>query len=85
MSQRAGCLQGRNAHDLQADLRLDSALSVRRGVEDDERCCAGLDVDRRIPGHREGGLGAIDFYSEWKAIYVDYSDKLQKAQIDRGE
>jgi alpha-ketoglutaric semialdehyde dehydrogenase len=34
-------------------------------------------------GHREGGIGAIDFYSEWKAIYVDYSDKLQKAQIDR--
>ena len=34
-------------------------------------------------GHREGGIGAIDFYSEWKAVYVDYSDKLQKAQIDR--
>ena len=34
-------------------------------------------------GHREGGLGAIDFYTEWKSIYVDYSDRLQKAQIDR--
>jgi aldehyde dehydrogenase (NAD+) len=34
-------------------------------------------------GHREGGMGAIDFYTEWKSIYVDYSDKLQKAQIDR--
>jgi alpha-ketoglutaric semialdehyde dehydrogenase len=34
-------------------------------------------------GHREGGLGAIDFFSEWKSIYVDYSDRLQKAQIDR--
>jgi len=34
-------------------------------------------------GHREGGIGAIDFYTEWKAVYVDYSDKLQKAQIDR--
>ena len=34
-------------------------------------------------GHREGGFGAIDFYTEWKSIYVDYSDKLQKAQIDR--
>ncbi|HEX3319996.1 MAG TPA: aldehyde dehydrogenase family protein [Terriglobales bacterium] len=33
-------------------------------------------------GHREGGLGAIDFYTEWKSVYVDYSDKLQKAQID---
>jgi aldehyde dehydrogenase (NAD+) len=33
-------------------------------------------------GHREGGLGAIDFYTQWKSIYVDYSDKLQRAQID---
>src|SRR6201987_4096175 len=36
-------------------------------------------------GHREGGLGAIDFYTEWKSVYVDYSDRLQKAQIDRPE
>ena len=36
-------------------------------------------------GHREGGLGAIDFYTEWKAIYVDYSDRLQRAQIDRAD
>ncbi len=36
-------------------------------------------------GHREGGIGAIDFYSEWKAVYVDYSDKLQRAQIDRAD
>jgi aldehyde dehydrogenase (NAD+) len=34
-------------------------------------------------GHREGGIGAIDFYSEWKSVYVDYSDRLQRAQIDR--
>lgn len=33
-------------------------------------------------GHREGGLGAIDFYTQWKSIYVDYSDRLQRAQID---
>ncbi|MGD0824906.1 MAG: aldehyde dehydrogenase family protein, partial [Terriglobales bacterium] len=36
-------------------------------------------------GHREGGIGAVDFYTEWKSVYVDYSDKLQKAQIDRAE
>jgi alpha-ketoglutaric semialdehyde dehydrogenase len=36
-------------------------------------------------GHREGGVGAIDFYTEWKSVYVDYSDRLQKAQIDRAE
>ena len=33
-------------------------------------------------GHREAGLAALDFYSEWKTVYVDYSDKLQRAQID---
>jgi len=36
-------------------------------------------------GHREGGTGALDFYTSWKAVYVDYSDRLQKAQIDTGE
>jgi aldehyde dehydrogenase (NAD+) len=36
-------------------------------------------------GHREGGIGAVDFYTEWKSVYVDYSDKLQRAQIDRPE
>ena len=36
-------------------------------------------------GHREGGIGAIDFYTEWKSVYVDFSDKLQKAQIDRAD
>ncbi|HYE25114.1 MAG TPA: aldehyde dehydrogenase family protein [Clostridia bacterium] len=36
-------------------------------------------------GHREGGIGAFDFYTEWKSVYVDYSDRLQKAQIDRPE
>ena len=33
-------------------------------------------------GHREGGTGALDFYTTWKSVYVDYSDKLQRAQID---
>ncbi|CAN5190285.1 aldehyde dehydrogenase family protein [soil metagenome] len=33
-------------------------------------------------GHREAGRAALDVYSEWKAIYVDFSGKLQRAQID---
>ncbi len=33
-------------------------------------------------GHREGGTGALDFYTTWKSVYVDYSDRLQRAQID---
>jgi aldehyde dehydrogenase (NAD+) len=35
-------------------------------------------------GHREG-LGALDFFTTWKAVYVDYSDRLQRAQIDNAE
>ncbi len=33
-------------------------------------------------GHREGGWEVFDFYTETKTIYVDYSGKLQRAQID---
>ena len=33
-------------------------------------------------GHREGGLQVLDVFSEWKAVYVDYSGRLQRAQID---
>ncbi len=36
-------------------------------------------------GHREAGQAALDVFTEWKSIYVDYSGKLQKAQIDTGE
>ena len=33
-------------------------------------------------GHREAAVAALDFYTEWKTIYIDYSGKLQRAQID---
>lgn len=33
-------------------------------------------------GHRDSGVQALDVFTEWKAIYVDYSGKLQRAQID---
>ncbi len=33
-------------------------------------------------GHREAGQAALDSYSEWKTVYMDYSGRLQKAQID---
>lgn len=36
-------------------------------------------------GHREAGTQVLDIFSEWKSIYVDYSGKLQKAQIDEFE
>ena len=33
-------------------------------------------------GHREGGWAVFEFYTEWKSVYIDYSGKLQRAQID---
>jgi len=36
-------------------------------------------------GHREAGQAALDVFTEWKSIYVDYSGKLQRAQIDAAE
>jgi len=33
-------------------------------------------------GHREAGQAALDVFTEWKSIYVDYSGTLQRAQID---
>jgi acyl-CoA reductase-like NAD-dependent aldehyde dehydrogenase len=35
-------------------------------------------------GHREAAVAALDVYSEWKTLYIDYSDRLQRAQIDTG-
>lgn len=36
-------------------------------------------------GHREAGTQVLDIFSEWKSLYIDYSGKLQKAQIDEVE
>ncbi|WP_107840050.1 aldehyde dehydrogenase family protein [Metasolibacillus meyeri] len=33
-------------------------------------------------GHRDSGQAALDVYTEWKSVYVDYSGTLQRAQID---
>jgi aldehyde dehydrogenase (NAD+) len=33
-------------------------------------------------GHREGGWTVYDIFTEWQTVYVDYSGRLQKAQID---
>ena len=33
-------------------------------------------------GHREGGWTVFDIFTEWKTVYVDFSGKLQRAQID---
>ncbi|MFB2917630.1 aldehyde dehydrogenase family protein [Aerosakkonema funiforme] len=33
-------------------------------------------------GHREAGTAALDVFSDWKSVYVDFSGRLQRAQID---
>jgi aldehyde dehydrogenase (NAD+) len=33
-------------------------------------------------GHREACVQALEVFSEWKSIYIDYSGRLQRAQID---
>ena len=38
-------------------------------------------ADRQRPSR--SGIAAIDFYTEWKTMYIDYSDRLQRAQIDQ--
>jgi aldehyde dehydrogenase (NAD+) len=35
-------------------------------------------------GHREAGTAALDVFSEWKSVYIDFSGRLQRAQIDTG-
>jgi aldehyde dehydrogenase (NAD+) len=33
-------------------------------------------------GHREASHTVLDIFTEWKSVYVDYSGRLQRAQID---
>ncbi|GIN19556.1 MAG TPA: aldehyde dehydrogenase [Bacillus bacterium] len=33
-------------------------------------------------GHRDSGVASLDVFTEWKSVYVDYSGKIQRAQID---
>ncbi|MEA5568147.1 aldehyde dehydrogenase family protein [Anabaena sp. UHCC 0399] len=33
-------------------------------------------------GHREAGTTALEVFTEWKSVYVDFSGNLQRAQID---
>jgi aldehyde dehydrogenase (NAD+) len=36
-------------------------------------------------GHREAGQAGLDVFTEWKTLYIDFSGKLQRAQIDLEE
>ena len=62
--------RGRDHVRERPDHRRRSAASVRRREGDGER-------------PPRGGQTVIDVFTEWKSVYIDYSGKLQKAQIDR--
>lgn len=36
-------------------------------------------------GHREAGRTGLDIFTEWKTVYIDYSGRLQRAQLDTDE
>ena len=36
-------------------------------------------------GHREAGQAALDVFTEWKSLYIDFSGRLQRAQIDNAD
>lgn len=33
-------------------------------------------------GHRDSGEAALDVFTEWRSVYIDYSKRFQRAQID---
>ena len=58
-----------------------SSTSTRRPSA--PRCtCRSAAPKNTGNGHREAGVAALDVFSEWKSIYIDFSGKLQRAQID---
>ncbi|MGZ6329115.1 MAG: aldehyde dehydrogenase family protein [Candidatus Limnocylindrales bacterium] len=67
----------RAMHDLQAGL-----LYVNAGTIGAETHLPFGGVKGTGNGHREAGHAALDTFTEWKSIYVDYSGRLQRAQID---
>ncbi len=74
-------------HDVQKALRAQDALEA--GIVYINAPTIGAEV--HLPfggvkqsgnGHRESGLATLDVYSDWKTVYMDYSGRLQRAQID---
>ena len=55
-------------------------------VEIDRSVVSAHELQSRISNAlREAGTTVYDIFSEWKSIYVDYSGRLQKAQIDNAD
>ena len=44
--------------------------------------CPSAAPSRPATAIAKPATAALDFYSEWKTLYIDYSDRLQRAQMD---
>ena len=70
-------------HRLPGDARLRDRHRLRQRRHDRRRDPPAV---RRLKetgnGHREAGHAALDTFTEWKSIYVDFCGRLQRAQID---
>jgi hypothetical protein len=82
-------LENRNPADSSAHSRNPTSVTSTRpppGPPSHGDWCRLPSAPRSSPatgnGHREAGQVALDVFSEWKAVYEDFSGILQKAQID---
>ena len=62
----------------------DGASSLRsgmRGTSNDDAKAGKISIFLCAEDPK-AGIAGIDFFSEWKTVYIDYSGALQRAQID---
>jgi aldehyde dehydrogenase (NAD+) len=69
------------AHRAMRDIRT-AVVYVNAGTIGSEVHLPFGGMRRTGNGHREAGQAALETFSEWKTIYVDWSGRLQRAQID---
>ena len=60
----------------------DAIKRLRTAVNEAHDEFSLFEVKQTGNGHREAGTTALDIFTEWKSVYVDYSGRLQRAQID---
>ena len=90
----AMALANNTTYGLSSSIYTDSVFTANRFLEDIEAGITYVNsgtigsevhlpfggVKNTGNGGREAGLASIDEYSDWQAVYVDYSGQLQKAQ-----
>ena len=74
----------RREHGIPGDARLRDRHRVRQRRHDRRRgrICRSAAGRRPATATARPGNVALDTYTEWKSIYVDFSGRLQRAQID---